>query len=1104
MYRFTPIFGALLALSQFVHSVPFPITELYPGRLLGSSFGVPGINSTYDYVVVGGGNAGLTIAARLAEGASVAVIEAGGFYEMGNGNLSQIPQDDTYFAGKDRNDTNPLIDWGFHTTPQAGALNASPHYARGKTLGGSSARNYMAYQRGTVDSYRMWADRVGDQDYSWTNFLPYFEKSLNFTPPDMNKRAANATPEYDTATLGQGNGPLSATFTNYAQAFSSWVQKGLSEIGVYPRKGFTSGQLLGSAYVLNTIEPTLQTRESSETAFLQPALANPNLIVYTQTLAKQIIFDSNKVANAVQIDTAGEVYNLHARKEVIVSAGTFQSPQLLMVSGVGPRASLSQFNIPVVADRPGVGQNMWDHILFGPAYRVNVITGSSLANPSFAAEAAADYNRDQTGILANTGGDFLAWEKIPASSRRNFTNATETALSYFPADWPEIEYLNVGGYFGYQNNFITGGPNDGYNYGSIPIALVAPLSRGNISISSADMADAPLINPNWLTHPADVAVAVAGYKRTRQLFATKAMAPVLIGPEAFPGPSVQTDAEILTLIRQSLNTVYHAAATCAMGRTNDTNAVVDSKARVIGVKNLRVVDASAFPILPPGHPMATVFAVSSFAISWKALYQFGDSHLHPLSSYYALTVGISSYNGLKQSGNWTLLRASHTRVRLHRSQDEDHPSWNAFNEVSQTVKKQHLNQSSKLAIGKSSKLHYIMISLTARRTCASSLHHSARTLTPLSRHPTTIISHDQTSRPKTIARHLAVLTPDPKVSPDFPIPTIDISQFLATPSPTNPATRSIIDAVRTACLTTGFFQITGHGVSRELQKGIFDAAKTFFALPFEEKVKLDAKKSVGHRGYDVLGTQSYGEGIKPDLKEGFYVGAPLPPDHPLVEKRRFFMGPNIFPPSIPTSALAVPTEEYHSTLLSLSHNIMRLIAHTLPYGPHIFDDFIGPDPAAPLRLLHYPPMPGGKEQGVGDEKQYGASPHTDFGAITILLQDGTPGLQVQHPEEPGVWLSVPPQEDTFVVNVGDMLSMWTNQRYRSSVHRVVGEIPAKDRYSVVFFLDGRLDCELGDLQLKAKGGVDEKALTVEEHMLERMGTTYGKGKKVSGEDAAVV
>ena len=221
----------------------------------------------------------------------------------------------------------------------------------------------MAYQRGTKDSYQMWADQVGDQDYSWDKFLPYFEKSLNFTPPNMSKRAANATPDYDTSTLGSGNGPLSTTFTNYANAFSSWVQKGFKEIGILPRKGFTSGELFGSAYVVATVEPITQTRESSETAFLQPALAKSNLIVYTQTLAKKVLFSGNKTATGVEVHTAGLTYQLQAKKEVIISAGAFQSPQLLMVSGVGPQAALKQHNIPVVADRPGVGQNMWVRIV---------------------------------------------------------------------------------------------------------------------------------------------------------------------------------------------------------------------------------------------------------------------------------------------------------------------------------------------------------------------------------------------------------------------------------------------------------------------------------------------------------------------------------------------------------------------------------------------------------------------------------------------------------------------------------------------------------------------------------------------------------------------
>lgn len=240
-----------------------------------------------------------------------------------------------------------------------GALNASIHYARGKCLGGSTARNYMAYQRGTTESYKKWADMVGDQSYKFESFLPYFEKSLDFQPPDPSKRATNATPEYDLASFGKGGGPLSVTFSNYAQAISSWVQKGLEEIGIPPIQGFTSGKLIGSSYVLETIQASNQVRESSETAFLQPALNRSNLIVYQSTLGKRVLFNQKKTATGVQVDSDGLGYTLSARKEVILSAGAFQSPQMLMVSGVGPAASLQKHNIPVVADRPGVGQNMW-------------------------------------------------------------------------------------------------------------------------------------------------------------------------------------------------------------------------------------------------------------------------------------------------------------------------------------------------------------------------------------------------------------------------------------------------------------------------------------------------------------------------------------------------------------------------------------------------------------------------------------------------------------------------------------------------------------------------------------------------------------------------
>ncbi len=202
----------------------------------------------------------------------------------------------------------------------------------------------------------------------------------------------------------------------------------------------------------------------------------------------------------------------------------------------------------------------------------------------------------------------IAWEKIPDYLRSSFSPNVRADLAKLPSDWPEIEFFPTSAYYGYQQNYLFEAPKDGYNYATVAIGLQAPLSRGTVDIESADMSEHPVINPNWLTHPTDQAVAVAGFKRARQLFQTEAMSPIIIGPEYFPGVglSVETDAQILDFIRQSFSTVFHASCTCAMGRASDAYAVVDSKARVFGVKNLRVVDAAAFPLLPPGHPVATV------------------------------------------------------------------------------------------------------------------------------------------------------------------------------------------------------------------------------------------------------------------------------------------------------------------------------------------------------------------------------------------------------------------------------------------------------------------------------------------------------------------
>ncbi|KAF2994040.1 hypothetical protein E8E13_000450 [Curvularia kusanoi] len=556
--------------------------------------------------------AGLTLAARLAENRSISVgvVEAGTFYEISNGNFSEIPGLDIQNVGKDVDDWHPGNDWGFVTTPQSALLNVTAHYPRGKMLGGSSARNYMTYHVGTKGSYDMWAELVGDDSYKYDNFYPYFAKSQNFTPPDMSRRNANATPSYDDSVLGKG-GKLDVIFPNWAGAFGTWVEQGLQVIGINPIRGFQSGELIGSSYSLATIEYERNIRASSEVAFLQPELKreNPNLLIFPSTLAKKVQFDANKKATGVEIDRSGFNNVLSARREVILSAGAFQSPQLLMISGVGPRETLEKYDIDVVAERLGVGQNMEDHVLFGSTHRVNVQTGSTLLHPSHMGEAIAQFHNGR-GPLVNPNVDMFGWEKLPRDGCLSNSSVLHD-LSYFSDDWPEVEYIAPGGYFGYATNFATNNPNDGYNYASVISGLVATLSRGTVSISSADASDSPVIDPKWLSHPADKAVAIAAFKRTREIWASAAMQNITIGDEYFPGKAdVATDDQIWTFIQKSFSTIFHASCTCRMGKSDDPMAVVDTKARVIGVQGLRVVDSSSLALLPPGHPMATIYALA--------------------------------------------------------------------------------------------------------------------------------------------------------------------------------------------------------------------------------------------------------------------------------------------------------------------------------------------------------------------------------------------------------------------------------------------------------------------------------------------------------------
>lgn len=322
----------------------------------------------------------------------------------------------------------------------------------------------------------------------------------------------------------------------------------------------------------------------------------------------------------------------------------------------------------------------------------------------------------------------------------------------------------------------------------------------------------------------------------------------------------------------------------------------------------------------------------------------------------------------------------------------------------------------------------------------------------------------------------------------FYLPDINIAPWLKDPA--SPAGQNVLDEVRRACKSTGFFQLTGHGLSPAVAKDIFTAAAKFFALPTGVKQELNFIKNVGFRGYELIGAQVYESDVLPDLKEGFISGIDHASDDQRVKDKRFFAGQNVWPSPdvLPYSEFRTPVETYYRTIMQLCWTVMDIIAATLPYGPNVFDDFKADKPACPLRLLHYPPTPA---QVAGKTRQLGSSAHTDFGAVTLLLQDGHEGLEVLD-QETGSWVLVPPKEGAFVINIGDMMTRITGGEYKSSMHRVINK-NVTDRYSVVFFFDGNVDYKLRRLDMLGKPvDEDEEVLTAEEHMIERRKATYGQ------------
>ncbi|KAJ5767061.1 uncharacterized protein N7511_004677 [Penicillium nucicola] len=327
-------------------------------------------------------------------------------------------------------------------------------------------------------------------------------------------------------------------------------------------------------------------------------------------------------------------------------------------------------------------------------------------------------------------------------------------------------------------------------------------------------------------------------------------------------------------------------------------------------------------------------------------------------------------------------------------------------------------------------------------------------------------------------------------------PTIDISAFYGND---NAANQILIEQVRLACKTFGFFQIVNHNVPNSLQEDILKESEDFFNLPVEIKERYDKDIGGRHLGYERLRAQNFEKKTEGDLKEGYYFGTDLPLDHPYVVAGKLNFGPNKYPEEVSSPKQFKSTVKlYFAHLEGLAHDILRILAATLYLDENLFDD-LNDTPIATLRLLHYPPQPPTaspdervkqKRTHPNSEQPPGIGAHTDFGGITILLQDMIGGLQVMN-QATDQWVDVQPRKGALVVNLGNLFMRWTNDTYMSNLHRVINKT-GKERYSVPFFFSGNPDYLVKCLpSCEGAEGAKYLPISVEEWIAGRYADTYG-------------